>query len=200
MAPALHYMASTQVIPEVPMINGERKPLTIVPRSPTVRPVAIERAVVRDARSIARVLRCNAAVRTLILQPPSTIRRHIDEYVVVREPGRALVACAQLRWSRPRVAELVSVAVHPSRQGEGLGRALVRACIERAMRRNPQLLWLATSSPAWLERLGFERMPVGSVPLRVLLGRLGIMARQPWSRWPGAVLGPYVLMRWSRGW
>ncbi|MCX4247144.1 GNAT family N-acetyltransferase [Paraliomyxa miuraensis] len=162
--------------------------------------MTIERAIERDARSIARVLRANAAVRSVVLLSSGVIRRHIDEFIVIREPGRALVACAQLRWPRPNVAELAGVAVHPARQGEGLGRALVRACVERAMRRNPRLLWLVTSRPAWLERLGFERMPLGSVPMLMLLDRLRLMTHQSWTRWPGTLGGPHVLMRWSGGW
>lgn len=180
---------------------GELRHFPVVPRPlALLQPLEVERAVPSDARSIAGVLRCNADVPTLVLQAPGRIRRHIDEFMVIRGTQRAVLACAQLRWHRPHVAELMSVAVHPSRQRQGLGRAVVRASIERAMRSNPRLVWLTTNRPAWLERLGFEPIPVGSIPPRVLLGRLGLVTRQPWNRWPGALLGPQVLMRWSGGW
>lgn len=162
--------------------------------------IVVEQAASDDAGDIARVLRSNAHVRTLILQPPSRIERHLDEFVVVRGPDRTLHGCAQLRWHRPRIAEVTSVAVLPSRQGDGLGQALVRGCIERAAPRDPQLVWLATATPEWFERLGFERMAMWDVPLPVLLRRLPSVFHQPRSRWLGALTGPHCFMRWTGSW
>jgi amino-acid N-acetyltransferase len=163
-------------------------------------PVVIEPAHRDDARAIARVLQQNAAVRTLILQPQWSIERHIHELLVVRGPHGAVQGCAQLRWHRPRLVEISSVAIAPSQQGLGLGQALVRACVEQAMRRDPLLLWAATESPEWFQRLGFEPMPMSSVPLPVLLERLGSVFRQPWQRWLGTLLGRPTFMRWNGRW
>jgi len=117
--------------------------------APIPPPIQVERASEEDAGEIARLLRRNAKSPTLILQPPSTVVRHIDDFVVVRGPDRMVVGCAQLHWHRPKVAEVMAVAVEPSRHGEGLGRVLVRACLERAMMREPKLVWLATTSPGY---------------------------------------------------
>jgi hypothetical protein len=84
--------------------------------SPTQGPIEVERATDEDAGEIARLLRRNADVPTLIVQPPSVVLRHIDEFVVVRGPERIVVGCAQLHWHRPRMAEVMAVAVEPSRE------------------------------------------------------------------------------------
>lgn len=157
--------------------------------------VRVESASPDDATAIARVLASNAHVPTLVLHTPSQLEPHLHEFVVVRGPAGTVVGCARLWWHRPEIAEIASVAVVPSRQGEGLGGALVRACLQRAVPRGPRLVWLATESPGWFERLGFVRMSMWTVPLPVLLGRLPSVLRQPPRRWWGAVLGDHAFMR-----
>lgn len=164
--------------------------------------IEVERAAPEDAGEIARLLRRNATSPSLILQPPATVRRHVGEFVVVRGPDRMVVGCAQLHWHRPRIAEVMAVAVDPARHGEGLGRVLVRACLEQAMRHDPapELVWLATKSPGFFARLGFRKMPLWRVPPTVLLGKLGLVFGQPPRRWLGTLFGRAVVMRWTGAW
>jgi amino-acid N-acetyltransferase len=169
-------------------------------RASTPAPIEVERATAEDAGEIARLLRRNADVPTLILQPPRAVLRHIDEFLVVRGPDRMVVACAQLHWHRPRMAEVMSVAVEPSRHGEGLGGVLVRACLERAIPRDPTLVWLATTSPRFFARLGFRPMSMWTVPLSVLLGKVGLVLEQPPERWLTTLRGRPTFMRWAGSW
>lgn len=176
---------------------------TSAPASSATRPIVeVERATDEDAGEIARVLRRNASVPTLILQSPATILEHIDEFSVVRGAYGMVVGCAQLHWHRPHIAEVMAVAVEPVRHGEGLGRVLVRACLERAMRHDPEptLVWLATRSPGFFARLGFRRIPMWRVPPAVLLGKLGLVLRQPPGRWLGTMFGRAVIMRFVGAW
>jgi amino-acid N-acetyltransferase len=128
------------------------------------------------------------------------VLRYIEEIVVARGPDRMVTGCAQLHWHRPRIAEVMAVAVEPTRHGEGLGRALVRACLERAMRRDPALVWVATTSPGFFARLGFQRIPMRRIPPMVLLSKLGSVLEQSPRRWLGALLGRPVIMHWKGGW
>lgn len=176
--------------------------MTAAVLTPTPPVIEVERATDEDAGEIARVLRRNAAGPTLILQSPATILQHIDEFAVVRGPDGMVVGCAQLHWHRPRIAEVMAVAVEPVRHGEGLGRALVRACLEQAMRHDPEptLVWLATQSPGFFARLGFRRIPTSRVPPAVLLGKLRLVLQQPPRRWLGTVFGRAVIMRFVGAW
>lgn len=164
--------------------------------------IEVEQASPEDAGEIARVLRRNATSPSLILQPPETVLRSIDEFVVVRGPDRMVMGCAQLHWHRPHIAEVMAVAVDPERHGEGLGRVLVRACLERAMQQDPvpDLVWLATKSPGFFARMGFRPMPLWKVPPTVLLGKLGLVFEQPPRRWLGTIFNRAVIMRWTGGW
>lgn len=177
--------------------------MTSTTASTRLRPepvIEVDRATDEDAGEIARVLRRNEDVPTLILQPPATVLRHIEEFVVVRGPDRMVVACAQLHWHRPRIAEIMAVAVEPARHGEGLGQALVRACVQKAMVHDPRLVWLATTSPGFFARLGFQRMSMWNVPLPVMATKLRLVFEQSPHRWPGTLGGRPVFMRWNGSW
>jgi amino-acid N-acetyltransferase len=167
----------------------------------TSRPIEVECATAEDADEIAHLLRRNANVPTLVMQPLATILRNIDEFMVIRRPDGMVVGCAQLHWHQPRIAEVLAVAVQPERHGEGLGRVLVRACLERAMRHDPapSLVWLVTRTPGFFARLGFRRIPVWEVPPSVLLGKLGLVLAQPPRRWL-RTFGHAVFMRWAGAW
>lgn len=153
-----------------------------------------------DAGAIAAILRANADEDTLLLQPADRVAAHIEEFSLIRagEGAGDAIACAQLRVHRPTVVELMSVAVKPEHHGEGHGGALVRHCCDRALTREPapELFWLATTSPGYFARLGFEQMSMWTVPLPILLGKLGPVLRQHPRRWPAALFGGQSFMRW----
>ncbi len=157
--------------------------------------VEVEAARPDDAEAIAGLLEQNREVETLLLQPAGRIRARIDEFVVVRGSPE-LRACAQLRRHQDAIVEIMSVAVAPAAQGQGLGRACVRACVERGRAQGAELIWLATTSPGFFAKLGFERISMWRIPLAILLGKLGAVVRQPARRWPAALLGGQTFMRW----
>ncbi|WP_316013882.1 GNAT family N-acetyltransferase [Roseobacter sp. HKCCA0434] len=94
-----------------------------------------------DAELLA-LLRAAFAYMDGRIDPPSSLvrmdraeiaaKRAEEDVLVVREGGR-LVACAFLA-THPDHHYLGKLAVHPDRQGTGLGRALVEAAIARATR------------------------------------------------------------------
>jgi ribosomal protein S18 acetylase RimI-like enzyme len=68
----------------------------------------------------------------------------------------------------PLTAGIRATAVDPSAQGQGIGRALVEACIERATTQGAAAITLHTASfmtaaIALYERLGFRRSPTSDV-------------------------------------
>ena len=162
----------------------------------------VEQAQPDDADAIAALLERNLDVETLLLQPVEQIRVHIEEFVLVRTRGAGaggdLRGAAQGRRHRPDVVEIMSVVVDPDDHGDGVGSACVRACVERAVADDVALIWLATTSPGFFARLGFERVPMSTVPFGVLLGKLGALVRQPIRRWPAALLGGQTFMRRRR--
>ena len=75
----------------------------------------------------------------------------------------------------PGSAGLRATAVHPDRQGLGIGRALVDACLERGRSQGAQRMLLHTAAfmvpaIALYERLGFVREPALDWPVEAFFG------------------------------
>lgn len=165
--------------------------------------VKVEQARLEDAEAIAALLERNRSVASLLLQPVELVRAHIEEFVLVRGAS-SLSGCAQLRRHRAQVAEIMSVAVDPAQHGRGIGSACVRACVARALADDADdaddaaLIWLATSSSEFFAKLGFEPIPMRRIPPAILLGKLAVVVRQPIGRWPAALFGRQIFMRWAK--
>jgi putative acetyltransferase len=80
--------------------------------------------------------------------------------------GHVMVSHTDLdtEGARQRIAMLSPLAVHPARQGEGIGGRLVRAVIERADARGEPLIVLE-GSPLYYPRFGFRH----SVPEGIII-------------------------------
>lgn len=67
-----------------------------------------------------------------------------------------IVGFAALEIYSVKLAELRSLAVSPQHQGQGIGKALVHACIERARSQNVFEVMAITSSDEFFQRCGFD--------------------------------------------
>jgi putative acetyltransferase len=109
----------------------------------------VEERIVRDIRASDYYIPVLALVAT------------VDERVV----GHVMVSHTDLDTAggRQRIAMLSPLAVHPGRQGEGIGSRLVREVIARADARGEPLIVLE-GSPLYYPRFGFRHsVPEGIV-------------------------------------
>jgi amino-acid N-acetyltransferase len=80
--------------------------------------------------------------------------------------GRLLGVCAlEIVWAD--LAEIRSLAVEPSAQGQGIGRALVDATIDEAMRLKIGRVFALTYEQRFFEKLGFSVVDKSALPLKV---------------------------------
>ena len=70
--------------------------------------------------------------------------------------GKKIVGFAALEIYSVKLAELRSLAVSPDHQGQGIGKALVIACIEQARKQNIFEVMAITSSDEFFQRCGFD--------------------------------------------
>jgi N-acetylglutamate synthase-like GNAT family acetyltransferase len=70
--------------------------------------------------------------------------------------GKKIVGFAALEIYSVKLAELRSLAVSPDHQGQGIGKALVNACIEQAKKQNVFEVMAITSSDEFFQRCGFD--------------------------------------------
>ncbi len=70
--------------------------------------------------------------------------------------GKKIVGFAALEIYSVKLAELRSLAVSPDHQGQGIGKALVIACIDQARKLNVFEVMAITSSDEFFQRCGFD--------------------------------------------
>ena len=136
-----------------------RPHLTLVPAS---RPRREARPVVRaaapaDVAEIHELVSRFAADRLMLPRTESQIALGLDGYVVVADAHDRVLACAALDEYSPSLAEVSSVAVDPSRHGEGLGSAAVLGVERVARRRGIAEIFALTLADGFFGSLGYEK-------------------------------------------
>lgn len=86
---------------------------------------------------------------------------------VVAEADAEIVGCGALTIQWDNLAEVKSLAVEQARQGRGIGRRLVKACLAEARRLGIGRVFALTMAPSFFEHLGFARVSRESLPHKV---------------------------------
>jgi amino-acid N-acetyltransferase len=89
-----------------------------------------------------------------------------DFFVYVNGQGNVLGCCA-LRLCWEDLAEIQSLAVLEMNKGQGIGIALVEACIEEAQQLGISKVFTLTSKPGFFEKNGFERIDRSQLPHKI---------------------------------
>lgn len=82
--------------------------------------------------------------------------RELLQYAFVAELEGRVVGFAALEIYSSKLAEIRSLAVREARRGEGIGRALVDACLERAQENEVFEVMVVTSEDGFFQRCGFD--------------------------------------------
>ncbi|MCP5094849.1 MAG: argininosuccinate synthase [Chloroflexi bacterium] len=125
--------------------------------------------VIRSAHStdVSAILALvNAYVRRGDLLPRTavSIQETIDDWLVGENGDGQIVACVSLLFYTNALAEVRSLAVADSAQGEGWGRVLVKSLITNARQRGVPTLFALTRAVGFFQKVGFtitskERFP-----------------------------------------
>jgi N-acetylglutamate synthase-like GNAT family acetyltransferase len=116
--------------------------------------VRVRHAHAHDAARIRALIDLYVADGTLLPRTESFIVAHAEHFLVAEHDGH-LVGCVHLDEYAPSLAELRSLAVDTSRQGRGIGSALVRATEELARQRGNTTLFAVSNDEAYFNRFGF---------------------------------------------
>jgi amino-acid N-acetyltransferase len=98
----------------------------------------------------------------------SEIYSHIRDFAVMEdEESGALVGCGALQICWQDLAEIRSLAVETSRQGEGIGTRLIGALMEEARDMGVKQVFVLTYRQRLFERLGFKVMNKNLLPHKI---------------------------------
>jgi amino-acid N-acetyltransferase len=148
----------------------------------------------QDVRAIVAVLTANRDDRSMFLRSDADVRANLKDFFVAKDALGEVIGCAALHAYTPTLAEILSVAVLPKFQGQGIGNQLVESCIKRASANGIKCLWLATVKPAYFARFGFKPISRWKLPAFVLWYKLRQVFQQRLQRWLPAILGTFTFM------
>jgi len=131
------------------------------------RDVVVRRARPGDADAIAKLNNGFAAEGLMLYRTPETVALSIDDYVVAVDHHGDVVACGALKEYSPSVAEVAAIAVSRAAHGQGLGKAMVRAVEELALKRGISEVFALTLQPEFFAAAGYQRVDRARFPEKI---------------------------------
>ena len=121
--------------------------------------IAIRRARVTDVRAIRRLIDLYSGPGRLLEKPTVTLYEDVQEFWVAedRESGD-VVGCGALHVMWEDLAEVRTVAVDPSRHGQGVGHRIVARLLETARELGVHRVFCLTFEVEFFARHGFQRL------------------------------------------
>jgi amino-acid N-acetyltransferase len=126
----------------------------------------IEKAKISDVPQMHKLINYFADKGEMLPRPLSELYENIRDYFVVRQ-GEGVIACTALHVSWSDLAEIKSVAVAEGNQEQGIGLALVKACLEEAKELGIPTIFCLTYKPAFFEKFGFSQVDKMELPRKV---------------------------------
>ncbi len=119
-----------------------------------------------DAKAIKALVNDYAAEGFLLPRSLSDIYENIRNYWVAEEQGR-LLGCLSLQVCWEDMAEIRSLAVAKSAQGQGWGRALVEQGLEEAGELGLKRVFTLTFLPEFFGKIGFVGIEKEELPQKI---------------------------------
>jgi N-acetylglutamate synthase-like GNAT family acetyltransferase len=129
--------------------------------------IVIRRATLNDAAAIARLIGDFADEALMLRRTPEMIEHAIDDYFVAVRSGHALVGSGALREYSPSVAEIAAIAVSRDTHGCGVGRSIVAAVEQLALKRGVYDVFALTLQPAFFAAIGYQRVDRARYPEKI---------------------------------
>lgn len=126
----------------------------------------IEKATIADAPYIHKLVNTFAESGEMLARPLSEIYENIRDFFVVRDGDRILgTAALHIAWAD--IAEVKSLAVIEVDRHQGLGEALVQACLKEAREMNIPGVFCLTYVPRFFSHCGFIEVNKSTLPHKV---------------------------------
>ncbi len=121
----------------------------------------------RDIPAIAALNNLFAPDGLTLHRTEDFVTSHLQDYQVVRDGNGVVLGCVALDEYSPSLVELVSLAVAPSAQGNGLGRQLIAAAEELARQRTyPEIFAISLADQLFLS-MGFQESSIMYYPEKI---------------------------------
>ncbi|TBV81079.1 MAG: N-acetyltransferase [Desulfobulbaceae bacterium] len=132
--------------------------------------VVVRAARMEDVRKIYALLQFFAGRNLLLARPLSSLYDHLRDFKVAlsvgADSGEVLGVCAlHICWEN--LAEIRSLAVVENVHGRGVGRTLVRSCLDNARDLGISRVFTLTYQPEFFKKMGFSPIDKSELPHKV---------------------------------
>jgi len=126
----------------------------------------IRKAKIKDIKQIQALIGCFARLDVMLPRSLNELYENIRDFWIYEDKGK-VVACAALHISWDDLAEIKSLAVAKNKQGKGIGRDLVTACLAEAKVIGAKKIFVLTYKPEFFKKLGFKRIKQSDLPHKI---------------------------------
>ncbi len=126
----------------------------------------IRKAVIKDIKQIQALIGSFAKQDIMLPRSLNELYENIRDFWVSIDNGK-ISACAALHISWDDLAEIKSLAVAKNKQGKGLGRDLVLACLAEAQVLGAKKVFALTYRPEFFKKLGFKKIKHEDLPHKI---------------------------------
>jgi amino-acid N-acetyltransferase len=124
------------------------------------------KAILPDTPAIHALITGYAREGLLLPRSIGELCENVRDFTVVEKHGE-IVGCGALHLYGQHLAEVRSIAVARTAQGQGAGRRLVAALLLESREHKIAQVCLFTRSPQYFGRLGFVEVPHASLPDKI---------------------------------
>jgi amino-acid N-acetyltransferase len=128
-------------------------------------PLTVRKASMPDIHSLLRLINGYAAKGIMLPRTEFEMSENIRDFTLAFA-GDELVGCGALHFYSPTSGEVRSLAVDPYAKSRGIGRAIVEALENEAIEYRLHSIFAFTYVSGFFEKLGFEEVERGALPLK----------------------------------
>jgi amino-acid N-acetyltransferase len=125
----------------------------------------VRKASMPDIHSLLRLINGYAAKGIMLPRTEFEMSENIRDFTLAFT-GDELVGCGALHFYSPTSGEVRSLAVDPHAKSRGIGRAIVEALESEAIEYRLHSIFAFTYVSGFFEKLGFEEVERGALPLK----------------------------------
>ncbi len=126
----------------------------------------VRSAKISDVKAINTLISSYAERDRMLFRSLADIYENLQTFIVA-ELDNNIVGCCALEVIWADLAEIKSLAIDEAYKGKGIGRELVAAAVEEAVKLGVPRVFALTLEPAFFEKSGFEIIKKETLPMKV---------------------------------
>ena len=126
----------------------------------------VRKAKIADAEKIQALVNFYAQKDKMLPLSRNEVYDRLRDFSVYEEGGK-ITGCVALHISWAGLAEIRSLAVDEKKQGEGIGKTLLRAAIDEAKALEISRIFTLTFVPVFFEKEGFKKVDKAELPHKI---------------------------------